>query len=107
MEGDSISRKAELTRVEQVNPSLANNSPEGHLHTALGPGAKTHMWEQSIFLQGLSMPIWSDGWMICKPYRVQESGNVPSSRYQVAAIPGYQFINMHLLQVHILMRRKK
>lgn len=65
-EGDSISKKPGLTRLEQVSPSLASNRPEGHLHTALGPGAKTHMWEQSNLSQGLSRPIWSDGWMICK-----------------------------------------
>lgn len=72
VEGDSISRNAELTRLEQVRPSSANKRPKGHLHTALGPGANTHMWEQSIFSQGLSVPVWSNGWMICKPSRKQE-----------------------------------
>lgn len=74
VEGDSISRKAELTRLEQVRPSSANTRPKGHLHTAFGPGAKTHMWEQSIFSQGLSVPTWSNGWMICKRRR-----SVPTS----------------------------
>lgn len=67
VEGDSISRNAELTKLEQVRPSSANKRPDGHLHTAFGPGANTHMWEHFIFSQGLSMAIWSNGWIICKP----------------------------------------
>lgn len=76
VEGDSISRKAELTRVEHVSPSLASNRPEGHLHTALGPGAKTHMCEQYICPQGFLMPIWSVGWMICKPHVTIYADNI-------------------------------
>lgn len=52
-EGDSIRRNAESTRLEQVRPSSASKSPKGHLQTALGPGANTHMWEH-FFTQGLS-----------------------------------------------------
>ena len=59
VEGDSISRKAEFFSLEQVKPSSANSSPEGHLHTALKPGASTHRWEQRVFSQGFSAPIWS------------------------------------------------
>lgn len=66
VEGDSISRNAELTRLEQVRPFSASKSPEGHLHTALGPGANTHIWEQCVFSQRPSIPIWSNGWMIYK-----------------------------------------
>lgn len=46
VEGDSISRKAEFFSLVQVIPSSANSRPEGHLHTALRPGAGTHRCEQ-------------------------------------------------------------
>lgn len=64
VEGDSISRNAEFTKLEQVRPSSASKRPEGHLHTALGPGAKTHRWEQAMVSQGLSALSWDSGWMI-------------------------------------------
>lgn len=63
-EGDSISRKAESTWLEQLSPSSDSRRPEGHLHTAAGPGANTHMWEQPFHWQGSSVPVWSSGWMI-------------------------------------------
>lgn len=42
--GESSSRNVEeLSGELQVNPSSANSSPTGQRHTALSPGASTHM----------------------------------------------------------------
>lgn len=102
VEGDSIRRKAELTRLEQVRPSSANTRPKGHLHTAFGPGAKTHMWEQSIFSQGLSVPIWSNGWMICRRRSVPTSEKLQCvdnlhlvKRVQSYILTPVQFIHLY------------
>lgn len=60
-EEDSISRNAESPWVEQLSPSSASSRPAGHLHTATGPGANTHMWEQAFCWQSSSGPVWSTG----------------------------------------------
>lgn len=82
VEGDIINRNAESTKLEQVRPSSASKRPEGHLHTALGPGARTHKWEQSILSQGLSALSWDIGWII---YREQECcfNKDPFGKFQI------------------------